>query len=329
MAERGPNNSTATDRVSIKSMDRRQAEASEFYLPALGLPDCAAPVLGCAVGFYSLRSTFLYLRDSSIFTSTEATRRTGWLLRGGARPAPSSRPSPGGRGRILSGGGRFMTRRLRIFLVAIAAVASVNLCIAAGLIQNTRFLYSPSLAYRQQTDALLQGRLSLSSSPANVAFDMAWSEGGVQQVWGLGVPIWRLPFELVARIFSLPAFPDRIALLFAIMLVSYVVLCVFTAPESVHDLNDWFRNFWSNPAGITSVIIVIAFPPVVPLCRGTFMVYEEAVAYNYYYCVGLLAAAVDFTRRPRVWVFLLSAFLAGFAGFVRPTALPTVAQRYW
>jgi hypothetical protein len=75
-----------------------------------------------------------------------------------------------------------------------------------GLIEDARCLYSPSLPYRMQTDALLPGHLDRSDKSTGIKFDMDWAEGGVQQVWGLGVPFWRLPFEVAVRAVGSPTF---------------------------------------------------------------------------------------------------------------------------
>jgi len=87
--------------------------------------------------------------------------------------------------------------------------------------------YSAGLPHRTQTDAFLRGQLALSHNPAELGlatYDLCWSEGGVHQVWGLGIPLWRLPFEVLARLLGQPAFPDRIALALFMALVAYVVL---------------------------------------------------------------------------------------------------------
>src|SRR5947207_641950 len=105
-----------------------------------------------------------------------------------------------------------MTWQLRLWLWILSAVLALNICIGTGLITGWGKWYSPSLPYRKQTEALLAGRFALSTNPADTEFDHAWAEGGVQQVWGLGVPLWRLPFEIAARAFGQPAFPDRLAL---------------------------------------------------------------------------------------------------------------------
>ena len=48
-------------------------------------------------------------------------------------------------------------------------------------------------AYRRQTEAILSGVARSRQRSAKLGYDMAWADGGVQQVWGLGVPSWRLP----------------------------------------------------------------------------------------------------------------------------------------
>ena len=207
-----------------------------------------------------------------------------------------------------------MTARLRLFLFAVATVISLNICVATGQIEHAGYLFSPSLPYRMQTDAFLRGHLDLSENPADTKFDMAWSEGGVQQVWGLGVPLWRLPFEILARAVGQPAFPDRVCLAVFIALVTYVVLCTFTVDDSVHEPGDWLCGILRNPLGIASVIILIAFPPIIMLCRGAFNVYEEAVVYSYYYAIALFAASVDFARAKNV--ALSDDRCAGGAGWI-------------
>jgi hypothetical protein len=87
--------------------------------------------------------------------------------------------------------------------------------------------------YRDQTEALLHGNLALSDSPWRLTHDLAWSGGGVQQVWGLGVPAWRLPFELAARACGQEGFPDRLELGAAIMLAVWVFLKIWLGIQAV------------------------------------------------------------------------------------------------
>jgi hypothetical protein len=193
----------------------------------------------------------------------------------------------------------------------------VNVCFCTGLVADWGRWYSPSLPYRRQTDAFLEGRLALSDSPTAVEHDMAWSEGGVEQVWGLGVPSWRLPFEGLARAFGQPAFPDRLALLAAIIVAGYVVMRGLSAPE-VRSASDWIRQLRTNAAGPAASLLMLVFPPLMTLCRGPFNVYEEAVVYGYYLSIGIAVGTVVFVRQPSVLNYVAVSLAAGLIGFFRP-----------
>ena len=76
-----------------------------------------------------------------------------------------------------------------------------------------------------------EGSFALDNDPRTLGYDMAWAEGGVQQVWGLGVPSWRLPFELIAKLFGYDAFPDRLALAAALAALVYVLFRLLVFPQ--------------------------------------------------------------------------------------------------
>jgi hypothetical protein len=204
-----------------------------------------------------------------------------------------------------------MSAAARVLLGVCAVALALALCGGTRLIAGWGAWYSSSLPYRQQTEALLGGHVALSTNPSDTEFDMAWSAGGVQQVWGLGVPVWRLPFEILARMFGQPTFPDRIALTLFIALVAYILLRVFTLPEGtgsflwsrrnknvpvLFGVADWLRRQSENPAGLVVVILLIAFPPMITLSRQKFDVHEEAVTYGYYYSIALFAGTLAFCR---------------------------------
>src|SRR5689334_16258389 len=107
-----------------------------------------------------------------------------------------------------------------------SAVISVAFIVNTGLVPEWGRWYSDNLAYRFQTDALIHGALAIDTTPTGgkLLWDMLWSEQAVHQVWGLGVPIWRFPFELIAHLVGLRFFPDRFAFAAALAIVSYAVL---------------------------------------------------------------------------------------------------------
>jgi hypothetical protein len=181
------------------------------------------------------------------------------------------------------------------------------ICVGTGLIPKWGQWYSVNMAYRRQTESFLRGVLALDSDPRKLGYDMAWAEGGVQQVWGLGVPSWRLPFEFLAKLTGQEAFPDRLALAGAITLVIYVLLNL-AAPLS-------------KPERLAGALLVILFPPFLTLCHTHFDVYEEAQTYMYLTGIALFAATLGFVRQPTIRRYAVLGLLSGLAAFVRPTLL--------
>jgi len=82
-------------------------------------------------------------------------------------------------------------------------------------------LYSTSPYHRYQALALLHGHFYLSDSIYAIQPGLAWHNGQVHQVWGLGVGIWLLPFQAAWSLFGGGVFPDRIALAAAFALLGY------------------------------------------------------------------------------------------------------------
>jgi hypothetical protein len=115
-----------------------------------------------------------------------------------------------------------------IFVGIIISLVLTSIYVSyTGLIDSTR-LFGKDLIYRQQTEELLKGNLSLSQNPENTTLDLVLYNGKVQQVWGYGVPLLRLPFEVLAKICGFRFFPDRITLAFYIFLslfISFISLC--------------------------------------------------------------------------------------------------------
>lgn len=148
--------------------------------------------------------------------------------------------------------------------------------------------------------------------------DLTWSGGGVHQVWGLGVPLWRTPFEALARLCGQPAFPDHLAFGCATALWALVLLRTFLGPA--------FEKQPARPAlswgkGLLSLLPCLFCPVLLSVCSTRFDIYEEAVAYEFLFATGLLAATVGLAQAPtwrRGWGLCL---VAGFGALIRPTVL--------
>src|ERR1700704_4190932 len=100
----------------------------------------------------------------------------------------------------------------RLVVVYLAAVYAALLLVFCRVIPSWEIWYSESPYYREQIIAFLHGDLALSHNPVDLKMDLCWSEKGVQQVWGLGIPLLELPFNVLARAFGYSFFPDRIVL---------------------------------------------------------------------------------------------------------------------
>ena len=196
-----------------------------------------------------------------------------------------------------------------------STVVALGFCLVTGLIPGWGQWYSANFAYRRQTEAMLQGSFALDSDPRRLGYDMAWAEGGVQQVWGLGVPGWRLPFEWIARLFGYDAFPDRLALAAALAVLTYVLFRLLVFPAGT----DPVMQIKRRPEALAGALLLILFPPLLALCRTNFDVYEEAQTYMYLAAIALFAATLSFVRRPTLTRYVILAALAGLAAFVRPT----------
>jgi hypothetical protein len=170
--------------------------------------------------------------------------------------------------------------------------------------------YSEQPIYRAQAHALLAGRFALGHDPAGLGLDLAWIDGGVQQVWGLGVPLWLALWEAVGRVIQLTPFPDRLAMLFGVIATLYVLVRAWLGPGP-----DGERSYGSRGALLFTALL----PGVLTMLRGRVAVYEEAEAYAYGAAMLLLGGVIMMVRRPSTARYVLLLAFAGTTGLIRPT----------
>ena len=219
--------------------------------------------------------------------------------------------------------------KLRWILGFQAVVFVSFLVIICGVVPEPGKWFSPDIPHRLQTDAFLRGELALSHTPAALATDLAWTRGGVHQVWGLGVPLWRLPFETFAKILGFGAFPDRLAFVVAFVVVAFCVFKMTLAPflklqqAGITSEPNQNRTLLAARPLVFSVIsipvLLLLFPPFVNWLRTPFTVYDEVLAYAYLYVLALIVGLIALVRSsswPKYW-FLCA--LSGLGGLVRPT----------
>ncbi len=217
-----------------------------------------------------------------------------------------------------SGSGRLVAR------LSTALVAAAVLLVATGQIRAWGDWYAISSPHRGQSRRLLEGRLPLSDDPRHMAHDLAWAQGGVQQVWGLGIPLWRAPFDALSGLAAGRPAGDKPVLGLFLALTLFALLQTWRLPDgptgrpmaraapSATALPPW-------PARTASVLVLAGFPPLIGLMRYRGQAYEDALIYGYFFACLLLCALVSLARRPRWRGFILLCALAGIGGLIRPT----------
>jgi predicted anti-sigma-YlaC factor YlaD len=198
-----------------------------------------------------------------------------------------------------------MSRRRTLVVALGLAVLVVWL---TGAIPRWGQWYSNQPFYRAQVHAFFEGRLALSHEVEAVTHDLAYVDDGVQQVWGLGVPIWLSFWEALGRPFGLSPFPERIAMLFGIALVMYLLLRAWVGSSGDRTAASW-----------GAFLLTAVVPGVYAMMRGRMVVYEEASAYAYGTAMLLVAGVIAMLRRPTTARYLLIVGFAGLTGLMRPT----------
>lgn len=171
-------------------------------------------------------------------------------------------------------------------------------------------LYAPSPYHRLQADALLRGQLHLADSLEQIGHDLAWHDGQVNQIWGLGTGLWLLPFEALWRLLGQKWFPDRIALGVAFALLAwYSGTVAWRLAERA-----------KSPAmGIALVWLVTLCPALWTLNQGGRLIYEETTLYACLVSLGLLVAVVRVACFGERKDFYIGVGLAALAALMRPT----------
>jgi len=212
---------------------------------------------------------------------------------------------------------------IKWLLVFEAAILVLGLMICCDIIPEWGRWYCPNVTHRLQTEAILHGRLSLSDTPSSIGPEsgFAWAEDGVQQVSGLGIPVWRFPFEVAARLIGQPGFPDRLAFAAAILIVALQLFNAWLSPIFQNLINQQSAAPKSIDliSSIGLITLLLVFPPFVNLLRTSLGVNEEVLAYVYIYGISLMAGLVGLIRHPSWLKYWCVCLLSGLGGLVRPT----------
>jgi len=216
----------------------------------------------------------------------------------------------------------------RIIRAAICFLVAWGLLYAIDLVRQPDIGSSISLPHRLQTDALMAGQLSLSTNLAFIEFDLTYSNGGVQQVWGLGVPLWRMFFEIPAQLFLHQTAPDRLALWIALAFLFYLTYGTLKSefyPSTGGCKIPWNQKIPDYCMLLVAVGMLVCGPFLLNILRTRMLVYEETLVYLYLFaiCQFVLFLRLRQTENPtRAGVlFVILCFLAGFGALIRPTLL--------
>lgn len=202
------------------------------------------------------------------------------------------------------------------FSIFITITISALMLYFTGLIPTFGEWYSYDQSLRLQTQAFMRGELALRPLPYGHRYDWAWGNG-IQQLWGLGVPLIQLPFELIARLFGFLGFPDRIIFFFFYVLVAIIFWKSLdsTITSNINNIARLRERMKLTP------ILLFAFlnPAFITMMRARFQPYEEVTAYGYLWALMLFALTHLFINNRRSYIYLLICLLAGFSPNIRPT----------
>jgi hypothetical protein len=204
-------------------------------------------------------------------------------------------------------------------LVLQALAYAVGLLMLTGLVTDWGSWYSPSTSQREQTDALMQGEFALTNSPSLLKHDYCWANQQVHQVWGLGIAVWRVPFEVLSRMGGWGGFSDRLALGAMMAVVGYIVFRTMYSSlgseiDGIQPGNDEF-----GLGALGAGVLTLAFPPLLNLLNCRAAIYEEVLVYAFFYALVLMCGVMTMARRPSHGCFWILSVIAGLGGFIRPT----------
>ena len=208
-----------------------------------------------------------------------------------------------------------------LVLVYQCTVYGLGVLILVGLCPQWGHWYLDNSYHRRQVDALLGGSFSLSRAPSMLAHDLCWSRGGVHQVWGLGMAMWQLPFDVVARAVGGERFPDVFTLAIALGLGAWTLLWALYQCKS--EFSESEARTWSTQLILTvgAATLFLLFPPFINLLHSRFAVYEEVVAYEDPFGLVIISRLVTIVQYPSRRSFLLLCLVAGLGALLRPTLI--------
>lgn len=202
------------------------------------------------------------------------------------------------------------------FSILITVTISALMLYFTGLIPAFGEWYSYDQTLRLQTEAFLRGELALQPVPYGLREDASWGNG-LHQVWWLGLPLFKLPFEIIAKLFGSFGFPDRLHFL---LLYAFVTIILWKSLSL--NINPEMPGKERSEKRIQSIPVLIFLllnPPFINMMYSKFEPYEEVIAYGYLWTFLIFALLIMFINNHKSSLYFLICFLAGFSPNIRPT----------
>jgi hypothetical protein len=215
-------------------------------------------------------------------------------------------------------------RSKSIFFGYLALIYAAGLLVMCDVVDSWGRWYSVMPYHRLQAQALLRGKFELSHDPGNLDHDLCWAGGGVQQVWGLGIPLWKTPFEALARMFREPAFPDAFSLGLFIAVMAYLVMQTWVGPAFDQNIAAERRPKRDKRRLIVALggaTLFLFFAPFINLLRYRMWIYEEVMAYTYCFGIALSCGLILLLRQFQWRRFWFLCAFAGIGALIRPTLI--------
>lgn len=187
------------------------------------------------------------------------------------------------------------------------------------IITGIGYWYSPNHNHLTQVLAFLRGELMIQATPYRDFFDYAWGNGQ-QQNYGLGIPLIRLPFECLYRLFGREFFPDRLVLVFLYWISAFVMWkAICLEPMKLQSKKKSWSTLIEQRHGISLLVFLFLGPALFKMTRVHMAVYDETITYCYFWCMLLFGLLLHFLSNPNKRRFLWLSIVAGLCSWFRPT----------
>lgn len=194
-------------------------------------------------------------------------------------------------------------------LVAVAASIYGAVMVMQVPMMADRSLSEGAFPHLAQARSIMDGRLALGDAVEDLDYGLAWYQGHVQQVWGLGIGLWLIPFEAVHQLLG-----ERVRVEPAGLGAAFSLLALYSIRTGRK-----LAICGQIGAGIVLVWATLASPPMWTLCRATHSVFEETALYALLGSLFLLTATIRVLTTGSLWDYTLACGLAAFVPFLRPT----------